>query len=475
MKNPVIRRCGNPTASLFAVVFLALSLQAAPSLADSELQAPGTSTAAAGDEGAPVVDRVTTLHIQATAVPQGRPAINSPYESTASLVGRAESNTSFSSTIFMGVRPLPNTDIFVNPEFIAGGGISNAYGLGAYPNGEINRVGNAGLSANLARAYISQTIPLGGELEAVADDQNTIAGHRAGRYLRLSAGKFSLADFLDSNAYGHDQRTQFLNWCFMDNCAWDFSMNPYGYTYGAVAELVQDGWAIRLVGVTEPTQVNGGSMDWDLGQAHSLNLELERGYKIAGHPGKVRLLGYQNRSLALPYDVALSEAVAGQVDPIGVPSTVAGMYHSKTGGGIGVEQELSEDIGVFFRAGMNDGGTESWTFTEADRTLAGGVSLNGRIWKRASDTFGLGVGANGLSAAHTAFLAGGGQGLMLGDGALTYAPEEFTEIYYSFAIPGVKGLLLTPDFQFIANPGFNSDRGPATVIAARLHYDWGWN
>lgn len=417
-------------------------------------------TRAEGVELTGTPDPEYTLHIQSTLVPQWHPDFRSDYQGPQSLHSTAEKAVSYSGTVFFGYRIFHETEVYVNPELITGGGISDAYGLGAYPNGEINRVGDSGFQLTIARAYVSQTFPLDGEKESTPDDLNQIAGSKATHYIRLTLGKYSLADFFDDNAYAHDQRTQFLNWCFMDNCAWDFAMNPLGYIYGFTAELNEKDWALRAVMTTEPTRVNGGAMDPHLNHANSIAIEFERHHKIAEHPGTVRLLVYENSSLAQNY----ADLVQGQSQ---------NGYHTKWGGGINADQEITKDFGFFIRLGANDGKTESWTFTEADSTVALGFALNGRVWNRGSDTIGLGVGINGLTSEHAAFLKAGGLGLMLGDGDLDYAPEEYLEVYYSLEVPKVTNLFITPDFQMIRNPGYNQDRGPVPIYAMRLHYQWG--
>ena len=45
-------------------------------------------------------------------------------------------------------------------------------------------------------------------------------------------------------------------------------------------------------------------------------------------------------------------------------------------------------------------------------------------------------------------------------------PEQIIETYYSLPLYTWR---VTFDYQFIDNPGYNRDRGPASVIAARLH------
>jgi high affinity Mn2+ porin len=75
---------------------------------------------------------------------------------------------------------------------------------------------------------------------------------------------------------------------------------------------------------------------------------------------------------------------------------------------------------------------------------------------------------NGLAGDHRDYLARGGAGFMVGDGRLNYAWEQIFEGYYS--LKAVDSLALTADFQFIRNPGYNADRGPVPVFAARMHY-----
>ncbi|MBC7582566.1 MAG: carbohydrate porin, partial [Tardiphaga sp.] len=74
---------------------------------------------------------------------------------------------------------------------------------------------------------------------------------------------------------------------------------------------------------------------------------------------------------------------------------------------------------------------------------------------------------NGLSGAHRDFLAAGGRGLLIGDGRLNYGTERILETYYAYAIN--RSFTLTADYQLIANPAYNRDRGPVSVFSGRLH------
>ena len=61
-------------------------------------------------------------------------------------------------------------------------------------------------------------------------------------------------------------------------------------------------------------------------------------------------------------------------------------------------------------------------------------------------------------------------GLLVGDGKLNYGLEQVFETYYRIQIN--KYLQVSPDFQYIENPGYNKDRGPAKVygLRVRLYY-----
>ena len=59
-------------------------------------------------------------------------------------------------------------------------------------------------------------------------------------------------------------------------------------------------------------------------------------------------------------------------------------------------------------------------------------------------------------------------GILIGDSRLPhYAREDVVEAYYSAAL--VKGVTLTADYQFVANPAYNAQRGPVSVLGLRLH------
>lgn len=71
---------------------------------------------------------------------------------------------------------------------------------------------------------------------------------------------------------------------------------------------------------------------------------------------------------------------------------------------------------------------------------------------------------------HQQFLAHGGLGITVGDGALDYGAERVGEAYYDWQI--MRHLWLTLDYQLAQNPGYNHVRGPANILATRLHWEF---
>ena len=143
----------------------------------------------------------------------------------------------------------------------------------------------------------------------------------------------------------------------------------------------------------------------------------------------------------------------------------------KYGFGINADQEFTDDIRGFVRAGWNEGDHESFNYTEVNETVAFGGDVRGTLWDRPRDRFGVAFVGNGISHRHQQYLALGGLGFLLGDGRLTYGPEEIMESYYSFPIPVHSGFFGALDVQYINNPGYNRDRGPVVVPGMRLHVE----
>jgi high affinity Mn2+ porin len=125
---------------------------------------------------------------------------------------------------------------------------------------------------------------------------------------------------------------------------------------------------------------------------------------------------------------------------------------------------------AFARWGWDNGKTESFAYTEDDETFEVGVGFYGRRWRRKQDRAGVAFVTNGIKKDHQEYLADGGLGFLLGDGALNYGRENIFETYYTAHI--WRGIYLAPGVQHINNPGYNRDRGPVTVPSFRAHVEF---
>jgi high affinity Mn2+ porin len=256
-----------------------------------------------------------------------------------------------------------------------------------------------------------------------------------------------------------------MNWSLIESSAWDYPADVVGYTAGFAAGWNTKDWALNYGIFMEPTESNGAVLDKHVLDAHGQVLEFDRRYTVGELSGNLRPFVYWNQAHMGNYSDALAEPSIGDA----LVETRA--YRSKVGFGLSWDQQLTPDVGAFARLSWDDGRTESFAFTEVDRSAALGLSLAGTRWGRKDDTLGVAVVVNAIVPEHQAYLAAGGeQGLILGDGALDYGPEEIIEAYYSVQV--TRWLWISPDLQGAANPGYNRDRGPVAIYAVRAHVEF---
>ena len=443
------------------MAFLALA-----SLARADTPGPATQPASApsGETRAPAPQRFS-VHGQGTVISQVHDAFTFPYEGPNSLPRHEGWKTSVTGTLFLGARLWEGSGLYFNPEVAGGEGFGGVKGVAGFPNGEIPRVGTPEPEPYVARLYFQQVFGLGGPREKVEDQQNQVAGYRDVSRVTVYLGKMSAVDFFDNNAYSHDPRSQFQNWALMDNGAWDYPADTRGYTIGGVVELNQANWALRYGAFAMPKEANGSTLDSHIPQALGQVVEFEQRWAIHDHPGTARVLGFANTANMGDYREAIDNP-----RPTGPDITVTRTYSTKYGFGLSAEQELLPGLGAFARLGWNDGHTESWAFTEIDRTASLGLSLKGDRWHRPDDVVAVAGVVNGLSRDHRDYLAAGGLGFLLGDGRLHYGYEQIAEAYYLIKL--ADHVFITGDLQFIINPGYNRDRGPVTVGGVRVHVEF---
>lgn len=409
------------------------------------------------------------LGAQYTFVDQNQSRVHSPYSGPLSLGPNDSTARSHTFGAYFGVQLPARLQFYLDVEMFKGEGVSGATGLGGLTNGDIIRSGvaNLGKRPYIARSYLRWTLPLGDETDPVARAQDQLPGAEATQRVDIKLGLMAVNDDFDKNRYAGSTRTQFMNWSLWNNTTWDFAADTRGYTYGAVIGWIMPGWSLRYGIYRMPYEANGQRLISSLSESSGQQFELTLQPKPDGWA--LRLLGFYNKGNMGIYQQAINIAeLTGQ--PPDIHADDAPGRH-KFGFGINGELPVADngDTGFFMRAGWNDGHTESFVFTEVDRLLSGGFQLSGSHWGRSDDRLGVGVVIDGLSRIHANYLAMGGDGFLLGDGALRYGPEQIAEVYYNIAV--ISHLSISPDLQFIRNPGYNRDRGPARFVGLRAHLE----
>src|ERR1017187_3588537 len=412
------------------------------------------------------------LSAQANFIAQVHPRFDAQYSGPNSFDHAEEQSVSRVVTLYTGFQFDDSTEMVLDAESSGWSGLSQGLGLAGFVDLDVVR--NPQLSAEpyLARLWLHKVIRLSKENVEQGRTPLSLLTTIPARRIEITVGKMSLPDFFDFNSVGSDSHMQFMNWTIDNNGAWDYAADTRGYTYAVVLQYYDHVFAARFAEALEPTTANGINLEWNLQDAHAENYELEYDpHLIPGRFGAIRLLGYTNFANMGDYHFAIDQFENQTKKILTVPNIdnhVKGVAF-KYGFGLNLEQQLNEQVRVFMRAGWNEGQHESWAYTEVDQTVSLGWDVRGDWWHRLKDKWGVAFVVNGLSRRHRQYLALGGLGFLLGDGNLSYGPEEIMETYYNFPI--MRGLFGAFDLQYINNPGYNRARGPVVVPGLRLHIE----
>ena len=439
------------------------------------------ATPGAGTTGAQPTNWLTdedhvNFHSQATFVGQGYPRIRATSNGPNSLPLAGDFRQTTDVTLYAGLRPWKGAELWVNPEVDQGYGVGNTHGAAGFPSGESYKLGYAFPYMRLQRYFLRQTVNLGGDEQKVDADINQFAGTVTANRLVLTVGKFGVVDIFDTNKYANNPKLDFLNWALINAGTFDYAGDAWGFTYGAAAEWYQDRWTVRggifdLSAVPAGGALNGSAygLDPNLSQFQAVG-EIEERHELFGQPGKLKVTGFLSRGRAGNFQDAVDIANTTGMDP-SLALAWDRKFRSRPGVSVNLEQQVSETVGVFARAGYTDGNVEPWDFADIDRTLQAGVSVSGKEWGRPDDTFGFAGIINGLAPSHEAYFAAGGLGILIGDGQLpVYRLEKVVESYYNVAL--TRSIKFGVDYQLIIDPAYNGTRGPANILAGRIHWQF---
>jgi len=455
----------------------------ASGIAQSQTESPAPSSSAPDEPaGAPEPQDAGTEsmlpHVKSTRfwlsgqmnfIFQAHPAFTAPYSGAHSLSPDYEKAVSRVLTLYTGMRFGNSTELLVDIEEAGGSALSQGFGLAGNTDLDIVRNPLLSKAPYLGRGIVHHVFAL--SKDKVENDRNFLSlfDELPRRRLEIRFGKFSMPDFFDINSVGSDTHLQFLNWTTDNNGAWDYAADTRGYTVGFVADYEDRNWGFRFGEALMPKVANGIDLVWKPWQAHAENYEYElRRGVIPKKAGVVRLLAYTNYANMGIYREAIAQFQQGLVP---LPDITNHPWHitRKYGFGANVEQNLTSNLTAFARFGWDNGKTESFAYTEVDRTLVAGLGARGAWWHRKQDRAGIAMTTNGICKDHQEYLRLGGLGFLLGDGNLNYGRENIFESYYTAHI--WRGIYVAPGVQHINDPGYNRDRGPVTVPTFRVHLE----
>jgi high affinity Mn2+ porin len=411
---------------------------------------------------------------QANFIFQTHPPFPADYSGKNSLNPNYEKATSRVLTLYTGVRLNSFTELLVDIEEAGGSALST--GLGLAGNTDLDIVRNPSLSKApyLGRGMIHTVISLSKDKVENTRSYLSLFDELPRRRLELRFGKFSMPDFFDINSVGSDTHLQFINWTTDNNGAYDYAADTRGYTIGLTADFEDRNWGFRFAEALMPKVANGIDLIYRPWQVHAENFEYElRRGAIPKKAGVVRLLAYTNYANMGIYRDAIIQFEYHSAPVLElIPEITNHPWHitRKYGFGVNLEQNLTANLTAFARFGWDNGKTESFAYTEVDQTFAEGLGANGAWWHRKQDRAGFTFVSNAIEKDHQNYLANGGLGFLLGDGALNYGRENILETYYTAHV--WRGLYVAPGLQHINNPGYNRDRGPVLVPSFRAHVEF---
>ncbi|HYK64156.1 MAG TPA: carbohydrate porin [Patescibacteria group bacterium] len=459
MRRLLVRTLSALTAGLLCAILIS-----SPALAEIDDYTSGNETVFAHSDTLP-----WWLSAQSNTIFQWHPRFHADYSGPNSLDRLSDQAATEVATLYTGLEISPTLEAIADFEIGGGGGLSNSNGLAGVTNLDATR--DLDGMPYVARLWYRWVIPLSDETVKVERGPLSILTTLPVRRLDLRIGKFAMVDFFDVNSVANDAHTQFMNWTVVNNGAYDYAADTRGYTYGAVIDYDDRFWGARFAEALISKHANGLNLQKNLQDAHSENYEVEvRPQLIPKRFTAVRFLAFTNFANMGDYHQAIDLFESGKTSTPDI--TDHRMQNTlKYGFGLNAEQEFTDTIRGFVRAGWNEGSHESFNYTEVNDTVAFGGDIRGTLWHRPQDKFGVAFVGNGLSQRHRQYLALGGLGFELGDGALSYGAEKIMECYYNFPLPIHPGFYGALDVQYIDNPGYNRARGPVVVPGVRIHVE----
>lgn len=291
-------------------------------------------------------------------------------------------------------------------------------------------------AALLAQAWYELEVPLG-EWQSELD---------------INAGKIDPFAFFDQNDIADDESAAFLNNVFVHNplldSGGDMEVDEYGFAPGLRLAYRNDSQS--------PDYWQASFGVFSSGEDSSFDTDFSNPFVIGQlEAGGNYLLGRHGVYRVYAWTRGRATAFANELD-------ASRERHS--GWGVSANQQVDEHVTVFGRYGRSTEGEVRF-----DQAITVGAEVGGAYWGREHDRIGLAAGWLETSKSFRAAAPGLDAD---GDGTADfgYAPdgsESQFEIYYAWQLN--EHLELTPDFQWIVNPGGIDSAKDIAIVGLRAH------
>lgn len=287
----------------------------------------------------------------------------------------------------------------------------------------------------LAQAWYQLKIPL--------MDDGMKANAR--EHLHLTAGKIDPFVFFDQNAAADDESARFMNNAFVHNplldSGGDIRADAYGFAPGAIVQYVNERQKGAEWGLSLGAFASGPGANFTGSLAGPLVIaQAETAARFNYLPGNYRAYLWHN----------------------GRGNGYDGIERKHAGIGFSADQKVTDEVTLFGRYGHQLKGKVRF-----DRALTLGGELDGNLWGRAADSLGLALGALRTSAdfRNDSPTVDANADAVPDFGYQASGAEQQLELYYRFKLNS--HVELTPDLQWIRQPGGNAGAATVKVLGLR--------
>ncbi|MBI2412774.1 MAG: carbohydrate porin [Deltaproteobacteria bacterium] len=282
-----------------------------------------------------------------------------------------------------------------------------------------------------------------GDLEGFDSDVNLTQAYYEHVYetLTVSIGQLDPTGYFDANDFANNERAQFLANIFVNNPAIEWGGTENFYSPGIRATIAPSETFDVSIGAFE------GNGDYtDAFDKPFLLAEANLNLRLMDRDGHYRLYYWTRQG---------RDDISTTADP----NDAALLDETNSGFGVSIDQYLTDNFGVWFRAGIQDE-----KVAQFDKFFGAGVHVNGDAFGRENDRAGFGYGATLMGQDYEDFLVSQ-------DPDFSSGVEHYAELYYNMALAHADdeaGFHITPDLQYVMNPGGDENADSFFVYGLRL-------